>query len=289
MRVRTRVLIIAAVAILSVWAIYPPDESIKLGLDLKGGVHLVLRVETDEALRLKTQATVERLRNRLVEARIAFRTLDVTDPAEFRVEGVQDHAAFRGPSEEAEVLFDHVARGDTHTFRIKPATVNDIRRDTVQQALHTIERRVNELGVAEPVVARYSEDDQILVQLPGVEDVDRAKQIIKSTAQLRLTLVEQGPFPSRDAALQAYNNALPRDLEVLPWRSDSPGTGTRRSPVEPDGCVLTFLAIGRRGITKDRPCSPVPFISLHKAVSGLSWSDRSGWQLGEHSCRTERT
>jgi preprotein translocase subunit SecD len=93
----------------------------------------------------------------------------------------------------------------------------------VQQALETIERRVNELGVAEPVVARYGGDNQILVQLPGVTDVDRARQVIRSTAQLKLTLVEQGPFPSRDAALQAYGNALPSDFEVLPGRSDGAG------------------------------------------------------------------
>ena len=68
MRVRNRVLIIAAVAVLSFWAIYPPDENIKLGLDLKGGVHLVLRVQTDDALRLETQGAVERLRNALTGA-----------------------------------------------------------------------------------------------------------------------------------------------------------------------------------------------------------------------------
>ena len=107
----------------------------------------------------------------------------------------------------------------------EPAREAAIRRDTVEQALHTIERRVNELGVAEPVIARYTQDDQILVQLPGVSDVDRAKQIIKSTAQLRLTLVERGPLSSREAALQAYGRALPSDLEVLPGPASGPGGG----------------------------------------------------------------
>jgi protein-export membrane protein SecD/preprotein translocase SecF subunit len=217
------VLIVAAVVALSLWAIYPPAEKIKLGLDLKGGVQLVLRVETDDALRLETQATVERLRHGLTEARIAFTSLEVMSPTEFRAEGIEDDAAFRGVSREVETRFARVASKGTHTFRLTPAAVNDIRRDTVQQALHTIERRVNELGVAEPYVARYSEEDQILVELPGVADVEGAKQIIKSTAQLRLTLVERGPFPDRDAALQVYGNAVPHDLEVLPGRSYEPG------------------------------------------------------------------
>ena len=70
--VRKRIFIIAAVVALSLWAIYPPQQNIRLGLDLDGGVHLVLRVKTDDALQLETQATVERLRRALTEGRIAF-------------------------------------------------------------------------------------------------------------------------------------------------------------------------------------------------------------------------
>ena len=87
--VRKRVLLIAAVVALSLWAIHPPAETIKLGLDLKGGVHLVLRVKTDDALRMETQATVERLRTALTEARITFTSLEVTSPTEFRAEGIE--------------------------------------------------------------------------------------------------------------------------------------------------------------------------------------------------------
>jgi preprotein translocase subunit SecD len=225
-RVRQRLFIIVAVVALSLWAIYPPGERIRLGLDLNGGVHLVLRVKTDDALRLETLAFVERLRGALAQKRIPFTTLAATSPTEFRVEGVQDDGALRGLAAEADGTFDRDGHGGTNTFRMKPAVANAIRRDTVQQALRTIERRVNELGVSEPVVARYSEDDQILVELPGVADVDRAKQIIKSTAQLRLTLIERGPLMDRDAALQAYTNRLPPNLEVLPGRSGPPGAGT---------------------------------------------------------------
>ena len=84
------------------------------------------------------------------------------------------------------------------------------------QALETIERRVNELGVAEPIVARYSGQDQILVQLPGVSDVQRAKEIIRSTAQLKLTLVEQGPFPNREARCRPSTTACRRTSRSCP-------------------------------------------------------------------------
>src|ERR1700752_3689546 len=129
---RHRILLIIAVIALSLWTIYPIGQTLKLGLDLNGGVQLVLRV-------------------------------------------------------------------------LQPPDASSDRRDEiVEQALRTISRRVNELGVAEAVVARYTAADQILVQLPGVSDVERARQIIKSTAQLRLTLVDKGPFSSREAALAAY-------------------------------------------------------------------------------------
>jgi len=147
-----RLFVILAVVVLSVWAIYPPRDRIKLGLDLHGGVHLVLRVKTDAASR----------------------------------------------------------------------------EETVRQAMAVIERRVNELGVSEPVIARYTEADQILVQLPGVADVDRAKQIIKSTSQLRLTLVERGPFDSPEAARRDSGGTLPAGTDILPWRpghAAGPGNG----------------------------------------------------------------
>ena len=149
---RMRLFVILAVVVLSVWAIYPPGDRINLGLDLRGGVHLVLRVKTDAANR----------------------------------------------------------------------------EETVRQAMAVIERRVNELGVSEPVIARYSEADQILVQLPGVADVDRAKQIIKSTSQLRLTLVERGPFDTSEAARRDFGGTLPFSTDVLPWRPGGvagPGDG----------------------------------------------------------------
>ena len=81
------------------------------------------------------------------------------------------------------------------------AGAEPVDQQQAQQAIETIARRVNELGLSEPVVAPYTEEDQILVQLPGVEDIEGAKRIIRATAQLRLTVVERGPFAGRDAAL----------------------------------------------------------------------------------------
>jgi preprotein translocase subunit SecD len=219
MSLRTKLLIIAGVVALSVFAFYPPDRKINLGLDLKGGVHLVLRVQTDDALRVETELTAERLRERLRTETVAG-TVTVTGPMQFRVEGVQDASAVQRAAADAETVFDRSSGAGTLTYTMKPNIANQVRDQAVQQALQTIERRVNELGVAEPIVARHGGDEQILVQLPGVSDVQRAKEIIRSTAMLELKVVEQGPFSTREAALQGYNNNLPPDLEVIPGRAD---------------------------------------------------------------------
>ena len=93
------------------------------------------------------------------------------------------------------------------------------------QARQTIERRVNELGVTEPSIAQQGAD-QILVQLPGVTDVDRAKEIIRSTGLLELKIVEQGPAASREDAARSNGRLVPPDMEVAARRSgDRPASG----------------------------------------------------------------
>ena len=108
---------------------------------------------------------------------------------------------------------------------MKPNIANQLREEAVAQALQTIERRVNELGVAEPVVAKHGSGNQILVQLPGVSEVARAKEIIRSTAQLELKLVEQGPFYSRDDALQAVGGETPGEMELVSGSEDVSAAG----------------------------------------------------------------
>jgi preprotein translocase subunit SecD len=225
MSLRTKLLIIAGVIALAVFAFYPPEQKVNLGLDLKGGVHLVLRVQTDDALRVETELTSERVREQMRSENIAGNVV-VTSPMQFRIEGVQDSGAVQRAAADAETVFDRSSGAGTLTYTMKPNIANQVRDQAVQQALQTIERRVNELGVAEPIVARHGGNEQILVQLPGVSDVQRAKEIIRSTAMLELKVVEQGPFPTREAALQAYNNNLPADLEIIPGRGDGAGGAT---------------------------------------------------------------
>jgi preprotein translocase subunit SecD len=206
-------------------------RQLKLGLDLKGGVHLVLQVHTDDALRISTEGTSEQLREALQEAGISVGTISVTSPTAFRVEGVpQDRTTeFRTIAQEhtSASYEPNPLPGGTYEFTMRPNIANNLREQTMEQSMDTIDRRVNELGVAEPTISRHG-NDRILVQLPGVTDVARAKEIIRSTAILELKIVEGGPAPTREALLQATNGQVPENMEVVTGAADpsSGSTGT---------------------------------------------------------------
>jgi preprotein translocase subunit SecD len=197
------------------------DKQLKLGLDLKGGVHLVLRVQTDDALRLETDTETERLREELTKRNVPFTNLVAPDATHFRVEGVppaQD-AAFRAAAGEVSANFERSPGANgTYTFTMKPNIQLQLRDEAVVQARETLERRVNELGVTEPSISQQG-TDQLLVQLPGVTDVERAKAIMGSPGLLELKIVER-QASTREELL--VNGQVPSGMEIVPGAG---GTG----------------------------------------------------------------
>ena len=192
-------------------------KALKLGLDLKGGVQLVLRVNTDDALRSTSVSTSEQLRESLTTSGITPASISVPAPTTFRVEGVpQDRdAEFRTAADEiAATNYDrNILGGGNYEFRLKPNIERDLREQTMEQTLQTIDRRVNALGVTEPSIARQ-QGEQILAQMPGVTDIARAKEIMGKTAVLEFKLVEAGPGTKEDL-LKQYNGTLPGEMEIL--------------------------------------------------------------------------
>jgi preprotein translocase subunit SecD len=191
-------------------------KALKLGLDLKGGVHLVLRVQTDDALRVATEQESERFRERLTTAGIAVDNITVPSPTEFKIEGVKpdQEGAFRQSANEVSADFDRSAGvGGTYTFTMRPSVQATLRDEAVVQARQTIERRVDALGVAEPIIAQQgSEGNQILVQLPGMSDVNRAKEVIYTTGRLDLKLVERTASTKEELT---PGGVVPSGMEVL--------------------------------------------------------------------------
>jgi len=204
------------------------QKQLKLGLDLKGGVHLVLRVQTDDAIRLETDQAAERLREALRMRNIPVTSVATPSIAQIRVEGVMptQEAAFRDAAADLATNFDRSpGTNGSYTFTMKPNVQNQLRVDSVVQARQTIERRVNELGVAEPQIAEQGQNgDEILVQLPGVTDVEHAKEIIRSTGLLELKIVEAGPAQTREALMQ--NGQVPEGMDIVPGNADASGGGT---------------------------------------------------------------
>jgi preprotein translocase subunit SecD len=194
------------------------DRALKLGLDLKGGVHLVLRVQTDDALKVESETEMERLRESLSRNGIGSTSLALIGVTGFKVEGIrpEQDGGFRTAANDVSPNFDRDSGvNGTYTFTMKPSVQQSLREEAVVQARQTIERRVNELGVTEPSIAQQGADgNQILVQLPGVTDVNKAKEIIRSTGRLELKIVEGIPQATREAML--VNGQPPAGMEIYP-------------------------------------------------------------------------
>jgi len=208
-------------------AIWPPSEKIRLGLDLKGGIHLVLQVVTDDALNATVDDAVQFLRGQGAAKGINLASVQRVDPRSFSAEGVEPARV----KDVRDILRDYVrneweirepAEG-RFLVRMTDGLVRRIKDRTVKEAIRTLERRVNQLGVAEPVIAEHgATGDQILVQLPGVTDIEQAKRVIKTTAQLTLKIVEDSA-PSQEALLQSFQGKVPPNKEVVPGQGDEPG------------------------------------------------------------------
>ena len=233
-----KLLLIAAVAAIGIFAFTPPRDKVRLGLDLKGGLELTLKVNTEDAVQLETETTAEQFKRELVDAGITSATSSVDGLGTFVVSGIppeRDQEVRRlsdvSPALAQQFDREQIAGQGSYRFRMKPNVERNVRDESVQQAIKTIDRRVNELGVAEPVVAQTGADGrEILVQLPGLTDVNRAKDIISSTAQLELKIVEGGPAATEESLLASYGGKAPADMEVVSGLSDPAGTGGRPEP-----------------------------------------------------------
>jgi len=213
--------------------IWPPYEregqpgKIRLGLDLRGGIHLVLQVVVDDALNATVDDAAQTTREQATRKGIAFGSAQRVTPTSFSVDGVEPARV----KDVRDILKDYLrtdweirepAEG-RFLLQMTEAFQRRIKERTVAEAIRTLERRVNQLGVAEPVIAAHgNRGDQILVQLPGVTDVEQAKRVIKTTAQLALKLVED-TAPSEEALLQSFQGRVPDNMEVVTGPGDQPG------------------------------------------------------------------
>lgn len=214
------IVIVIVVATAALWA-YPPEEKISLGLDLQGGMHMVLQVETDDAIRAETDNTIDGVQRDLEEAGIESVEVDRTSDETFEITGV--------PADRDDFVEDEIIEryhpgwtmrrlGDRLQFELSTAEAKNIRELAVNQARETIRNRVDAFGVAEPII--HDEglgSNRIVVQLPGVDDPDRIRRLIKNTAflEFRLTKANTATYNTEQAAADANRGADADQHEVM--------------------------------------------------------------------------
>ncbi len=244
-KLRGRVIFIAAVILLSLLGItwgsgitdFPRNfqqlkenvrNRIRLGLDLKGGTHLILQVQVEDAVNITADQALERLRDELRTKSIPAE-LQKTDGTHILIKGIPQEKSGDVQTLITEQFSDwELARvpGDSsaRTLSLKATAAAAIRGQALQQAKSTIRNRIDQLGVTEPTIAEYGQGDfELVVQLPGVDDPTRVKDIIQSTALLELKIVQDGPYSSKEAALAAHGGILPPDTQLLAGPATSGG------------------------------------------------------------------
>jgi preprotein translocase subunit SecD len=213
---RWKILLILAVVGLSVFLAFPLRDKIKLGLDLRGGIHLVLQVMTEDAINIETDTEVNRFSDLFKKNSITYQTAAKERPGRYAFIGL-------GPDQEKKIqdLVDQYTRdwqvsfsADRAVFNITPTAAQFLRDQAVTQTLETIRNRVDQFGVAEPLIQQQG-TDRVVVELPGVDDPDRVKNLIKVTAVLNWKLVKGGPAEDEATLLLPFEGKVPEDAEIV--------------------------------------------------------------------------
>ena len=208
---------------------------IHLGLDLKGGTHLILQVQVNDAVNAESDHAIELLRERLQKANVTVADIAKPDeknhPEQIVVKGISIDAG----SQLREIVNDNLQNYDlapgpegSFILTMKPTALNDLKSRTVVQSIEAIRNRIDTLGVSEPIIEEHGLGNyQILVQLPGVDDPTRVKNIIQSTARLELreALDHGTPYQSEQEALSAHGGVLPPNTVLLHGRKSVSDNG----------------------------------------------------------------
>src|SRR5262245_25568974 len=255
-RLLVRIGLVVLVIVVSIWYLYPPRKTINLGLDLQGGIHLVLGVEADKAIANQTERVAEDLKAALERKGIGVTRVAREGDAAIVVELANPQAWNDAITVVTEFGGAFERRDDDQgagRFRLvlSAREITRLRDLAVRQAVETIRNRVDQFGVAEPTITRQG-DDRILVQLPGLQEPERAKALIGKTALLEFKLLDE-----RTSVEDAVAGKLPATSEVLYQRRvDKQTKAERKTPyVVQRRTLLTGAELNRAEVQAD-PNSP---------------------------------
>jgi preprotein translocase subunit SecD len=254
-RLWLRIALVAVVVAVSIWYLYPPKKRINLGLDLQGGIHLVLGVEADKFVASQTERAAEDFKNGLERKGVGVKKVAAEGLGQVNVELANPANLNDALTVAAEFTTFEVTNRDEKagrfTLAMRERQIAQFRDDAVRQGVETIRNRVDQFGVAEPTITRQG-GDRILIQLPGLQDPERAKALIGKTALLEFKMLdEQTPVE------QALAGRLPETSEILYQRVvDKESKAERKQPyVVLKRTLLTGAELTRAEVQAD-PNSP---------------------------------
>lgn len=204
-----RTIILAVVIVAAIASLLPtvlrdsmpkewPTKPIALGLDISGGVHLVYGVKSQEAVKSRLQSMLASARAKLREQKIAVAEGSVAPDNSVQITLLSDSFTAQAKAAIAEATPELVFSTErldgsrpTLTFTVSPVLVARIEREAIEQAVETLRNRVDQFGVAEPLIQRSGEN-RIILQMPGVSDVNAVKKVVGSVAKLEFRLVPAG-------------------------------------------------------------------------------------------------
>ncbi len=275
------------------------QNRIHLGLDLKGGTHLILQVKVSDAVNADSEQALERLKDLFRKRNITYADITKPDP-----QNQPDRIVIKGvPPASTTDLRTLVSENfgneydlnsgaeNTWTLAMKPQVLADVKRQAVTQAIETIRNRIDKLGVSEPVIEEHGLGQyQILVQLPGVDDPGRVKDIMQSTAMLeiRQALDNGARYPSEQAALAAHNGILPADAVLMKGSSIGSRRDNTSEPGESWYVISRASAItgrdlrsGGAGVGQDENGQPDVQFSLTNE-GGRKFANFTGAHVGDY-------
>lgn len=233
------------------------EENINLGLDLKGGSHLVMRVLTDDYLKTLTENNAQAALTAVQDAKITTTGNNVVaEPGTYSISiQVSDPAQAATVAEEVKKRVDlfswtESVSGNTVSWNLPSATQTLLKNQAVDQALKIIETRVDAFGVQEPTLQRHGAESsaQILLQMPGVDDPKRLKDLLDAESNLTLAKIVSQPnpspvqtYPTREAAVQSLGGAVPPNRQVLKYTDRDLATTTpEETEVPPQWVVVEY-------------------------------------------------
>ena len=232
-------------------------KSMFLGLDLRGGVYFLMQVDRQAALAKRFEATAEDMRVLLRENRVRYVSVEPAgnNTVVARLASGQDPAQARQLFARDMPTYQIEALGETISVRIPQAELDKILTDAVQQNIGTLANRINELGVAEPIIQRQGAD-RVAVQLPGVQDTAQAKRILGATATLEFHGVSE-----EGNAVDVASGAVAAPAEARLYY---------RKEVGPDGKPLPILLKKRIIFSGDQLQSATSFFDSQSGTPAVS-------------------